>query len=41
MKTVSRAYANRLRRLVYSALFLALALLLPSSPGRSPRSAPP
>ena len=29
MKTVSRAYANRLRRLVYSALFLALALLLP------------
>ena len=37
MKTVSRAYANRLRRLVYSALFLALALLLPFLTGQIPQ----
>ena len=37
MKTVSRAYANRLCRLVYSALFLALALLLPFLTGQIPQ----
>ena len=37
MKTGSRAYANRLRRLVYSALFLALALLLPFLTGQIPQ----
>lgn len=37
MKTVSRAYANRLHRLVYSALFLALALLLPFLTGQIPQ----
>ena len=37
MKTVSRPYQLRLRRLVYSALFLALALVLPFLTGQIPQ----